>query len=144
MRRSLILVATLAILPMLQGQAHAQRGGRGTVNTPYGQFSMSEMKAAGGNPIVAGQLREQRLMTQYQQQMMKQQQRNMQQLAKQQKALAKKPAATNSTPASKTAKNQTKTATPKTATSGATKNATAGTPKNSTPTTPHVPGAPTN
>jgi hypothetical protein len=141
MRRSLVLIATIAVLATLQGQAHAQRGSRGTVNTPYGQFTMSEMKAAGGNPMVASQIREQRQMTLYQQQMMKQQQKNMQQLAKQQKALVKKPAAANSTPASNTTKSQTKTATSK---SGATKSVVSGTTKNSTPTTPHVPGAPTN
>jgi cell division septation protein DedD len=86
MSRTIGLLATLAILALVPSRADAQRHGRGTVNTPYGQFSMQEMQAAGGNPLAAGQMREQRMMMLNQQQMAKQNQLAQQQMAKQQKA----------------------------------------------------------
>ena len=81
------LLATMAVLAVMPSTAQAQRRGRGgTVNTPFGQFSTSDMMAAGGNPFAAEDIREQKMMILYQQQLMKQQQLYMQQMAKQQKA----------------------------------------------------------
>ena len=86
MRRTFGLLASLAVLALVPSRADAQRYGRGTVNTPFGQFSMSDMQAAGGDPFAAEEMREQKQMMQYQQQLAKQQQQYMQQMAKQQKA----------------------------------------------------------
>ena len=81
------LLATMLVLAVMPSTAQAQRRGRGgTVNTPFGQFSTSDMTAAGGDPFAAEGLREQRMMMLYQQQAMRQQQLYMQQMAKQQKA----------------------------------------------------------
>ena len=86
MGRTIGLLASLAVLALVPARADAQRYSRGTVNTPYGQFSMQEMQAAGGNPFAAEDIREQKTMMMYQQQMMRQQQLYMQQMAKQKKA----------------------------------------------------------
>ena len=89
MKKAIGLMTLLAVFALAPGQAQAQRrGGGGTVNTPFGQFNSRDMAAAGGNPFAAEDMRDQKLMMQYQQQMMKQQQQYMQQMAKQQKAKA--------------------------------------------------------
>ena len=82
-----VLVASLA------SPAWAQRGRSAGVNSVYGQFSAAEMQAAGGDPEMAGQLRQQKQMLQYQQQMYKQQQQYLKQNAKQQDFLKKHPEA---------------------------------------------------
>ena len=82
------LLATLTLAALMPSQALAQRRGssNGTVNTPFGQFSSSDMRAAGGDPFAAESIRDQRNAMLYEQQQMKQQQLYMQQVAKQQKA----------------------------------------------------------
>lgn len=86
MKRTIGLVASLAILSLIPATANAQRYRNGTVTTPFGQYSMREMQAAGGNPFQAESVREQRMAMLYQQQMIKQQQQYLQQRTKVQKA----------------------------------------------------------
>ena len=54
MKKGIGLLATLAVLALAPADAQAQRHGAGNnVNTPFGQFNMNEMMAAGGNPFAA-------------------------------------------------------------------------------------------
>ena len=142
MKKTIGLLAVVAIIGLIPSYAHAQRyRGNGNVITPFGQFSRNEMMAAGGDPFAAEAMREQRMMMLQQQQMMKMQ---MQQMAKQKKAqdeyLKKHPEAAKSNipavrPAAKTRK---KAATGTTAVAKGTRQA-------ETEETPaHVPGAPTS
>lgn len=95
MKRSAILAALgLAVLGLTPGSAWAQRGRHsGTVSTPYGTFSASEMREAGGDPTMASQMRMQKQEMQFQQMQFKQQQAYMQQQAKQADFLKKHPEA---------------------------------------------------
>jgi len=87
MKRAIGFLAALTVLALIPSQAQAQRG-RGNSNTitPYGTFNQAEMNAAGGNFMVAAQIREQQQIMQQQQQMMKEQQQYEKQMAAQQKA----------------------------------------------------------
>ena len=91
MKRLISLVLGFVLVASLAGPAWAQRHRSAGVVTPYGSFNANEMKAAGGDPVLAGQLREQRQMMQYQQMMFKQQQQYMQMMKKQKEYLKKHP-----------------------------------------------------
>ena len=91
MKRSISLVFGFVLVASLAGPAWAQRGRNAGVVTPYGSFNANGMKAAGGDPVMAGQLREQRQMMQYQQILVKQQQQYMQMMKKQEEYLKKHP-----------------------------------------------------
>ncbi len=83
MKTAIGFLAVLALVALAPGQASAQgRGGRGNVTTVYGTFSQAEMQAAGGDPSMAAQIREQKMQMQYEQQQMKQYQQYQQQMAK--------------------------------------------------------------
>ena len=90
MKRSAPLILGLALIAITASPALAQRRS-GNVNTPYGQFNASEMAQAGGNPMMALEIREQKQMMQYQQQMLKEQQQLMKEEAKRQEYLKKHP-----------------------------------------------------
>jgi hypothetical protein len=143
MKRTMGLLAVLAIIGLIPSGAHAQRyRGNGNVNTPFGQFNMNEMRASGGDPFAAEAMREQRMMMLQQQQMIRMQQQQMQQMLKQKKAqdeyLKKHPEAAKSNipavrPAAKTKKRSATGTTP----------VAKGTRPAETEETPaHVPGAP--
>lgn len=82
---ALLAVFVLAPRPV---EARGYGRGGGMVNTPFGSFRMNspEYRMAGGNPFLAQQIRQERMMMQYQMQMMKQQQRYMQQAEKMRKS----------------------------------------------------------
>src|SRR5205823_3033305 len=59
MKRSfgaLALLTAVVLLPSVaEARGYGRHGGSGTVNTPFGQFPMSTMQQAGGNPYMAQQ-----------------------------------------------------------------------------------------
>jgi hypothetical protein len=146
MTKTIGLLAVLAIVALIPSNAHAQRYRNGPVNTPFGQFSMKEMMASGGNPFAAEAMREQRMMMLQQQQMMKMQQQYMQQMAKNKKAredyLKKNPEAAkaNTPPVRPAAKAKTK----KKAANGSTAVAKGARPADDEERPAHVPGAPSS
>ncbi len=91
MKRCVILLASLAASTVLAtGIANARGYRSGPVTTEFGTFSPAEMAAGGGDPYAAAQIREQRMIMQYQQQVYKQQQQMYKQY---QEYLKKNPAA---------------------------------------------------
>ena len=92
MKRSLPLVLSMVLVAVGTNSAFAQRGHRtSNTTTAMGTFTPAEMHAAGGDPSMAMELREQKQMMQYQQQMAKQYQQYQQQMAKQADYLKKHP-----------------------------------------------------
>src|SRR4051794_31704506 len=69
MKRAFAALALLSVAAFLPGVAQARGYGRsgGYVNTPFGQFNMQTMAQAGGDPMMAQQLQQQRMMYQQQQ-----------------------------------------------------------------------------
>lgn len=96
MKRSVSVILGLSLVALTADSAHAQRGRSGGVNTPYGHFSAAEMGQAGGNPLMAQQIREQKQTMLYEQQMLKEQQNYLKELTKRQDFLKKHPEAAKS------------------------------------------------
>ena len=91
MNRSISLALGFVLVASWASPAWAQRGRNAGVVGPYGSFSAQEMREAGGDQMVASQIREQRQMTQYQQMLLKQQQQYMQMMKKQEEYFKKHP-----------------------------------------------------
>ncbi|WP_435007703.1 hypothetical protein P12x_004968 [Tundrisphaera lichenicola] len=87
MRTAIALVASLALIALTSTDAEAQRGRwrNGNVYTPFGQASMSDLRAAGGDPFAAAEIGQQRMLMQQQQRMLRMQQQYLQQMARQKK-----------------------------------------------------------
>ena len=65
LKRGIGLVAALVVVALAPSSAVARmpRGGGG-VNTPFGTLSQQEIMAAGGNPMMAAEMKQEKMMMQ--------------------------------------------------------------------------------